>query len=56
MYDVIDLLSRYIQLDTSNPPGNEYLGAAFFKAYLSLKASHLRLMKKKGAGLLSALR
>ena len=25
-----DLLSRYIRINTSNPPGNEYLAAAFF--------------------------
>ncbi|OUS10420.1 hypothetical protein A9Q89_11430 [Gammaproteobacteria bacterium 53_120_T64] len=28
--DTRDLLSDYIRLDTSNPPGNEVLGAAFF--------------------------
>ena len=27
----VDLLGRYIRLDTSNPPGNEHLAAAFFE-------------------------
>jgi len=27
----VDLLCRYIRLDTSNPPGNEHLAAAFFE-------------------------
>lgn len=26
----LDLLGRYIRIDTTNPPGNEYLAAAFF--------------------------
>ena len=26
----VDLLSRYIRINTTNPPGNEYLAAAFF--------------------------
>jgi len=28
--DSVELLSRYLRLDTSNPPGNEYLAANFF--------------------------
>jgi acetylornithine deacetylase/succinyl-diaminopimelate desuccinylase-like protein len=28
--DSIELLGRYLKLDTSNPPGNEYLAANFF--------------------------
>jgi len=30
--EAVRLLSRYLQLDTSNPPGNERLGADFFHA------------------------
>jgi acetylornithine deacetylase/succinyl-diaminopimelate desuccinylase-like protein len=33
--EVSCLLSRYVQLDTSNPPGNESLGADFVKSYLA---------------------
>ncbi|MFA5078596.1 MAG: M20/M25/M40 family metallo-hydrolase [Dehalococcoidia bacterium] len=28
--DSVELLARYLRLDTSNPPGNEYLAANFF--------------------------
>jgi acetylornithine deacetylase/succinyl-diaminopimelate desuccinylase-like protein len=31
MHDSIDLLCQYIRIDTSNPPGNEHLAAAFFQ-------------------------
>jgi acetylornithine deacetylase/succinyl-diaminopimelate desuccinylase-like protein len=35
MSDVaVDLLSSYIRLDTSNPPGNEHLAAEFFRKIL----------------------
>ncbi len=30
----VELLSEYIKLDTTNPPGNEYLGADFFSRIL----------------------
>jgi acetylornithine deacetylase/succinyl-diaminopimelate desuccinylase-like protein len=30
----VELLSNYIKLDTTNPPGNEYLGAEFFSRIL----------------------
>ena len=30
----VALLSRYIQIDTTNPPGNEMRAALFFKAIL----------------------
>lgn len=33
--EVSCLLSRYVQLDTSNPPGNESLGAGFVSSYLA---------------------
>ena len=33
--EVSCVLSRYVQLDTSNPPGNESLGAAFVASYLA---------------------
>ena len=29
-HKAVELLSSYIKLDTTNPPGNEYLGAEFF--------------------------
>ena len=32
--EVVDLLSRYLQVDTRNPPGNETLGAQFLAAEL----------------------
>lgn len=34
MNDAVHLLSEYIKLDTSNPPGNEYLAANFFERIL----------------------
>lgn len=30
----VDLLQRYLQIDTANPPGNELLGALFYKDVL----------------------
>jgi acetylornithine deacetylase/succinyl-diaminopimelate desuccinylase-like protein len=30
--EAVELTSRYLQLDTTNPPGNEALGAGFFRA------------------------
>ena len=33
--EVSCLLSRYVRLDTSNPPGNESLGAGFVASYLA---------------------
>ena len=33
-HKAVELLSNYIKLDTTNPPGNEYLGAEFFARIL----------------------
>ena len=30
MHEAVELLSRYLKIDTTNPPGNENLGVAFF--------------------------
>ena len=32
--DAVDLLQRYIRVDTTNPPGNETLAAAFLEVLL----------------------
>jgi len=29
-HEAVELLSRYLKIDTTNPPGNEDKGAAFF--------------------------
>ena len=31
-HEAVDLLSRYIKIDTTNPPGNEHKGVAFFES------------------------
>jgi len=41
--DTVELLSRYLRLDTSNPPGNEYLAANFFADIFSSENIPFRL-------------
>src|SRR5262245_14172048 len=39
------LLSRYLQIDTTNPPGNETLAAAFFKAIFDAEGIEARVLE-----------
>ena len=38
-------LSRYIQVDTTNPPGNEFKAAAFLKAILDSEGIETRIIE-----------
>lgn len=37
--EAVCLLRQYVQIDTTNPPGNELAAAAFLRGLLSVKAS-----------------
>ena len=39
------ILSRYIQIDTTNPPGNELKAAAFLKAILDKEGIDARVIE-----------
>jgi len=43
----VDLLCRYIRLDTSNPPGNEHLATAFFEQILKSEGINYRIYESK---------
>lgn len=43
----VDLLCRYIRLDTTNPPGNEHLAASFFIQLLEREGISYRLYEAK---------
>lgn len=43
----VELLSSYIRLDTTNPPGNEHLGAAFFEQILKGEGISYRVYESK---------
>ena len=43
--EVVELLSRYIQIDTTNPPGNEIKAAQFFKAIFDQEGVEARIIE-----------
>ncbi|MGA2367540.1 MAG: M20/M25/M40 family metallo-hydrolase [Dehalococcoidia bacterium] len=43
----VELLSDYIKLDTTNPPGNEYLGAEFFARILESHGIPIKAYQSK---------
>lgn len=43
--EAVDLLSRYLQVDTTNPPGNEKLGAQFLADILEKNGIHAELFE-----------
>lgn len=43
--EAVSLLSRYIQFDTSNPPGNEIKAAQFFKAIFDREGFEARIIE-----------
>src|SRR5512132_483448 len=43
--EAVSILSRYIQIDTSNPPGNELKAAAFLKAILDKEGIETRVIE-----------
>ena len=43
--EAVSLLSRYIQIDTSNPPGNEIKAAQFFKAIFDREGIEARIIE-----------
>jgi acetylornithine deacetylase/succinyl-diaminopimelate desuccinylase-like protein len=45
--EAIGLLSSYIRLDTTNPPGNEHLGAGFFARILKGEGINYRVYESK---------
>jgi acetylornithine deacetylase/succinyl-diaminopimelate desuccinylase-like protein len=45
--EAVDLLSRYIRLDTSNPPGNEHLAADFFARILKDEGINFKVYESK---------
>jgi acetylornithine deacetylase/succinyl-diaminopimelate desuccinylase-like protein len=43
--EAVSILSRYIQVDTTNPPGNEMKAAAFLKALLDKEGIEARIIE-----------
>ena len=43
--EAVSLLSRYIQIDTTNPPGNEIKAARFFKEILDREGIEARIIE-----------
>ena len=43
--EAVSLLSRYIQVDTTNPPGNEFKAAQFFKAIFDREGIEARIIE-----------
>ena len=43
--EAVSILSRYIQIDTTNPPGNEMKAAAFLKAILDREGIEARVIE-----------
>ncbi len=43
--EAVSILSRYIQVDTTNPPGNEMTAAAFLKALLDKEGIEARIIE-----------
>ncbi len=43
--EAVSILSRYIQVDTTNPPGNEMKAAAFLKALLDKEGIEARIVE-----------
>ena len=43
--EAVSILSRYIQVDTTNPPGNEMKAAAFLKAILDKEGIEARIIE-----------
>ena len=43
--EAVSILSRYIQIDTTNPPGNELKAAAFLKAILDKEGIETRVIE-----------
>jgi len=43
--EAVAILSRYVQIDTSNPPGNELKAAAFLKAILDKEGIDARIIE-----------
>jgi len=49
--EAVDILSRYIQVDTTNPPGNEIKGALFLKEILEKEGFDCTVLEsEKGRG------
>jgi acetylornithine deacetylase/succinyl-diaminopimelate desuccinylase-like protein len=45
--EAVSLLSRYIQIDTTNPPGNEIQAAQFFKAIFDREGIEARIIESE---------
>jgi acetylornithine deacetylase/succinyl-diaminopimelate desuccinylase-like protein len=45
--EAVSLLSRYIQIDTTNPPGNEIKAAQFFKAIFDKEGIESRIIESQ---------
>ena len=43
--EAVQLLSKYLQIDTTNPPGNEILAANFFKAIFDKEGIESRILE-----------
>lgn len=43
--EAVEILSRYVQIDTTNPPGNELKAAAFLKSILDKEGIEARLIE-----------
>ena len=43
--EAVRLLSQYLQIDTTNPPGNEILAANFFKAIFDKEGIESRIIE-----------
>jgi len=43
--EAVSLLSRYIQIDTTNPPGNEIKAARFFKEILDREGIEAKIIE-----------
>ena len=43
--EAVTILSRYVQIDTTNPPGNELKAAAFLKAILDKEGIDARVIE-----------
>jgi len=43
--EAVSLLSRYIQIDTTNPPGNEIKAAKFFKSIFDREGIEARIFE-----------
>jgi acetylornithine deacetylase/succinyl-diaminopimelate desuccinylase-like protein len=44
-HEAVDLLSRYLQIDTINPPGNEIRGAQFFRKLFEAEGIPVRVIE-----------